>query len=754
MSGYGEVTIPILHGPLYPITPVMHVTGVRPEYSLIAEGTLSGILANYYYPKPGDRPLSDQWIPFDILPREGEYITVRQTKQFRAGGPDESGTTPPELRIQVQALPKTLPPTTLLTPVHICSDYISLGGIIPGAWIHAQLESGANLVSEQARKGAKDRFHLNYNGPLPGGVHIVVWQSVTEKGDSTGDSKKLKYLIEDGKFKEPLAELQFYETPKTCYNEIALANMLDSAYIRVVAPDHGQSFDANNGNVDSYKFAGWLPQAVGAGEPYVAEAYQSFDRCKLKSSVSKSPTIIKTPKLGTPKVSSPLCDDKRTFTVGDLATGQSLWVTRLVNGQPAPDHHYEQRIEPIPGPSVEFQIPENWPLIDPAGAVSFEFVQKGIESCSVASDISEPLRVTIGPPSGSSRERPVLSPGKMYYCSNVLRVDKVTIGASLQILSDNGRMLLPRPIDVTESPMVVHLPGRIYEKTELFALETSCHTGLFSNRIPVVPYEKDRLPDPTFAKAPMAFSRKVDVAGLVPGARAYVVVNSSRRTGSGKLWSQEVDVISERQEIPLNEQLRVGNKVGIVQYLCDATDSSNPSPTGRQVRLLVFPPVQDRDTIFHVQLRVAPFDITAQALQWNINHPQLGPLVAKIESFGWGVDLEYDAQLRHQDVYPGVGFWVVQISVPNPRHLIPGWVQISGKAHIVLYKPGASTPMPGMAQDIQLNARFLRDPTDSSDMDCFDWDVTFTYASDGKIGQWKDSEVPGPVSGLMGKKTC
>lgn len=346
---------PILYGPIYSITPVMHLGGVHTGYNLLATGSVNGLLTNYHYREPGDRPLSDQWIPFETLPAAGEYIVVEQTVSFRAGGPYYSGTTRVDQRVKVGPLPSQLPPVDIKSPIHTCSDYIQLGGLIPGAWVYVQIEGGPMLVAAQARKGTENMFLLSVSVDLTGGKYILVWQGVNEKGDPRGEvklrSNPTRSVIGVSKFKNPLVPPGFSETPRTCYNEIYLSSMLDGAQSGVSAPDDGQSFAAINSDAERWKFEGWLPRAVGSGSPGIAEANQFFARCKLESPTSKSPPIIKTTKLEIPKVETPLCERRTTIEITNLAPGNSLLIESRVNGIPSPARDNQMWAQIIAGSS-------------------------------------------------------------------------------------------------------------------------------------------------------------------------------------------------------------------------------------------------------------------------------------------------------------------------------------------------------------------------------------------------------------------
>jgi hypothetical protein len=88
-------------------------------------------MADVVYSHPGT-PSSDQWIPLNTFPQEGEYIIVEQ-HSAGAGLAVTSGPSPDKV-VQVKVIPKgDLPALIFEAPPNTCSNAIGLEGIIPGA---------------------------------------------------------------------------------------------------------------------------------------------------------------------------------------------------------------------------------------------------------------------------------------------------------------------------------------------------------------------------------------------------------------------------------------------------------------------------------------------------------------------------------------------------------------------------------------------------------------------------------------------
>jgi hypothetical protein len=166
--------------PVYPVTPVLHLTGVQLGWTVSVTGSVSGSLADVTYTHP-DTPSSNQWIPLHFLPKEGEFIIVEQYSD--AGHSVSSGPSPDKV-VQVRALPtRDLPALIVEAPPNTCSNAIGLDGIIPGAWINVEIDGGPLLLRQQARRGTSDVFVLPGSDPLPDGKSLNVWQEIGSPND-------------------------------------------------------------------------------------------------------------------------------------------------------------------------------------------------------------------------------------------------------------------------------------------------------------------------------------------------------------------------------------------------------------------------------------------------------------------------------------------------------------------------------------------------------------------------------------------
>ena len=123
---------------------------------------------------------------------------------------------------------------------------------------------------------------------------------------------------------------------------------------------------------------------------------------------------------------------------------------------------------------------------------------------------------------------------------------------------------------------------RLPPKTLIWAQQRGCGSSYFSRSTEVVPYPEKTLRPVTLITVSGVYGgdRWLKPSGLVIGAKAYVVVDQgqgwSRYTSSGRMYTSEVDVMTETMVMDLNAPLLAGSTVAVIQYLCDASDASIP----------------------------------------------------------------------------------------------------------------------------------------------------------------------------------
>ncbi|KAH8749844.1 hypothetical protein F5882DRAFT_386609 [Hyaloscypha sp. PMI_1271] len=581
---------PIVYGPIYPITPVLHVSGVFKDWTIIVTSWSSAgarNLAQFPYIKP-DTPLGDQWIPLSDLPHEDEYIIVEQyhvdSEHTTSSGPS------PEKAVQVLHLPQPeLPAPIVGAPLHTCSCCIGVEGLIPGAWINVEIDGGPLLLHKQILHGTSDIFVLDENISLPEGAFLNVWQNVpgTDKVQVLESPKVSSGPIQNLKLIQPLRPVFYCGNPSVCTNEVCLRNMLPGVEVRVDAPNGW--FTADITDQETWDFQGYFDNPITGGPPNALVSTQFLARCHLSSLPSQSAPLSQPNHFDTPELEMPICDDQEKIWLHKLVPGAQLRVTRLVgakSGHPTNTGDPSQTRElKIPNTDWLFNIPRDWALTDPNGEVSFQFSQYGIDGCGIKSGTSDPQYVIASTlAAGVQAPTPHLLPDPAYYCSDTLLVDQVTIGTELQIIQTDGQTLTDW-IPVKATSVSIALPKRLTKLPKgvgLQAIQRGCKADRSSNIIKVDAFPMDHLPDPVLppSNPPHPLDKFVYAEELIPGARAYVMVDGSRYDSSGTLWSREQIIISEKQNIILQSPLVWKSHVFVVQYLCGGKDSSSISLPG------------------------------------------------------------------------------------------------------------------------------------------------------------------------------
>ena len=584
---------PILHGPIFPVTPVVHLTGVNLNWNVKVTGTVSGQLADFPYVHP-ETPPFDQWITLSALPKESEILQVEQYT-VDAGQVISSARGLDAVAVSVLPLPIDpfgfLAAPIVISPVHTCSSFIGLDGIIPGAWVDVEIENGPSLVHQQARHGVQDSFDLDESVPLPKGAMLNVWQSVIGNDTKTNlDSHKTKSgPIADLGLTQPLKPVSYYpQEPRTCYNEVSISNMIAGSILHVVAPNNDQSFEANVFDNEKYDFQGWFPQPIGSGPPGYLLADQSLPRCGLSSGKAESALLFETTTLPTPKLVTPICEDQERINLESLVPGALLTIVRLVgakSGTPTNAGDPSQtRIQSLFATATSVDIPDNWSLDDPNGEVSFQISQADVSDCRLESDPSDPLFVVASTDTNGTQLSTLnLSPDPAFVCSTFLFVKGLTIGAELQVFETDGSALLPDWVPVVGTSMVVTLSERLtllQKGNGIHASQRGCTAVQASNTVQVETYPKVVLPDPTFPIPPRPSDKYIYAENLVPGASAYALVDGSIYDQTGSLWSTEQPVIYEKQNIDLQLLLQWKSSVSVVQTLCDVSNSSSVNLPG------------------------------------------------------------------------------------------------------------------------------------------------------------------------------
>lgn len=105
---------PAILGPIYPVSPSIHLQGVFTNAVVTITGSQSGSLASLTYTSADP----DTWLPITKEPVVGEYIVVTQS----INGVDSGKSAGANDEAIVQAVPNPLPIPEITQHLHTCSD--------------------------------------------------------------------------------------------------------------------------------------------------------------------------------------------------------------------------------------------------------------------------------------------------------------------------------------------------------------------------------------------------------------------------------------------------------------------------------------------------------------------------------------------------------------------------------------------------------------------------------------------------------
>lgn len=290
---------------------------------------------------------------------KGEYITVHQTAP---NGLDSGDTPHPPLAAQVMAIPDPLPNPSITQHPHVCSDFINLDALIPGASITVQAH-GATIVQERIERPSQS-FRLDPAASFGPGDTFTAFQEVLIQ-DRTRRSgvTESKPPVEDLGLTNPLPHPDVDPPARACERKATFTHLITGASVYVT--NHGVSYSQDG-------VTGPTQELQWTAFPYPWEegpitAQQAFARCGLTSVVNTG-TVLPASPINPPRVSPDgLYPQSPIIHLSDLADPSELHIQRIVAGHP---ELTQTRSRPNGPTEVDFPIHLDWPLSDPNGAVS------------------------------------------------------------------------------------------------------------------------------------------------------------------------------------------------------------------------------------------------------------------------------------------------------------------------------------------------------------------------------------------------
>jgi hypothetical protein len=532
-------------GPVTPISPFVRVTGVLPtaEVSVLDNGQSIGqaTAAN-----PGEL-----LVPLTTQPALGHSINAVQKT---AMGTSQMSVHP----IMVVDVPDPLPVPVILSALNTCMSDILADGLVPGARVITSIGGqpfGSYVASQTtAWLGIDSKRRIMPNSQVD--IH-----QEAQVGATTRASKSAPILnTPDFQIATDLLPPPVLGPLVECNTSRDFQHAIPGAATTIT--NEGQSEFWINPSA-AFNGYGALPLRTGK-----AEATQAMPRCGRRG---QSITIPVTPAATPPAPTSTqdLCPQTLRLTVSNLAPGGILHVTRQVQIDPAGtswtltpigDHGVGYPSEPV-------DLPPDIVLTDPAGPVFISLTQ---ERCGA---ISPQTLVKVAPVGGPFGAPTIVEP--LVDCSGGIPIKGAHPAAIVQAIDASSRIPLSDPTSVTQAEFVMRPWFPLAAGTKILIRQQGCNADGDSHVVKVQPLPQP-LAVPKIVEPVRPQAAWVKVAGVVPGARLYLLVNNQLRPGSVYVYS-DVGIIPITGAV-----LAEKDTLFVIQALCDK--SSSPEGLGVTVK--------------------------------------------------------------------------------------------------------------------------------------------------------------------------
>lgn len=455
----------------------------------------------------------------------GAQVTAQQTL-----GADVSPQSPEPLA--VQARPPVVGPVVYRSQLYICGECLWLGGMVPGATFELRV-AGAVRGAGTAHTG---EVHVGLTVPTaPGEVFEAQQTACGAAGVPTPSPGPDGVGVVEGRTQ--LLAPVVVPPLRECQRAVAVGNLYEGS--RVTLARTGGPGAAGCPISKSTQF-GVQPLVLGE----TVTARQEFAACRLVSPDSGPVVVQSAAPVPPPTVRGPLCSGATAVTLTDLIPGATVEI--LESGA-------------VLGTAEAYAVTSTFSLPPlTAGAT----VTARQELCGIWSAESAGVLVDRRP---TRLPAPVVV-GPLYVCGSVVRVRNLKPGVKVSVIST----LLGAPIGeqvVFATEADIEVAPLLIEGDDIFAVQTGCGSSR-SRPEPVLPLPE--LQPPEIQRPLNDCLTAVTVAGVVPGARVDVYVNS--------LWRGSADAAATTVVVPVSPRLRAGDRVKARQRIC-----TDITPFGREL---------------------------------------------------------------------------------------------------------------------------------------------------------------------------
>jgi hypothetical protein len=524
----------------------------------------------------------------------GEGVTATQTV-----GPT---TSPPSNQpVPVTAVPSPLPTPIFASPVSECMRALALAGLVPGATV--TVEGNAGVLASIDTPTTSAWVDLDESIALDSGEVLRARQSVSGATSAVATSPPLARII----VREGLPAPVLHQPLRACEPSVLVSSLIPTSDLDLI--------DANGTRTYvSIADAFW---ANGQLEPGTLSARQRLPRC---GGASPDTNVTVGPATAPPApILNPFCPEAKRIVASGLKVGGvlTLWSQPSTGGP-----RTELGAIGIGSSVAQVDLPE---AVGGSGPIMRVVARQTLcELEGPEGSASEFARSGSAPP-----PRPKIV-GPLHDCLRAVPADGLFTGVLTQAWSV-GRNLPLSDLIIVPAPKArisTWFPLPAGDKVEI--RQFGCGAPSPSATEPVRPVPSP-LPAPTVIAPVRPGAQVVPIRGVLPGARAALLVDGQERAATDDTWTGEV-------RLWLPTPLHQGERLWAVQRLCSSSSptegegvvvtkgrlsvEANPVsvPGGRQVTMTVR--ARDTDTGAEIPgLRVllggVQVGVTGTAFAWT-----------------------------------------------------------------------------------------------------------------------------------------
>jgi len=488
------------------------------------------------------------WIVVPLIATLAAKQKVTATQNYQGGDPSipvTSGESDFSAPVEVQPVPKPLPPLAFVSGLSSCMDSVLMGGLIPGTQvdIHVGSPAGPLVVS-----GAPSQ---------PTGVPPIQWFGLAAIPVPAGSTLYAQQRL--GKDKSPMTPsvpvagppvtlgwpVEIITPVRPCQMALGLAKLTPGANISVT----------NNATVIASATVPWPAYTLAPLPPFKAgtiSVAQYFARCyQVPAAGPKSVPVMDAP-LPTPSVGYPLCADVKQLSVSNLLAGEVLIVQRVV--QTSSTTHTTSVIgaQGVSKETATVFLPKSFQPTDPGGPVSL-WIEVSLCGATAPSPVVVPVAAVASYPA------PTVPP-PLYACARSVLVHGAHPGSVIQIFSGSAPVPRSNPVVATTPDLVVGLWTPLVAGESIFAKQTGCGADGVSKPSVGVLGLPSSLPTPHIYNPVRPGATSVLVTNVYPGAQVYLMVNGVLRTAA--------DATGTSIPMPTGTPLGNQDKLQAFQTLC------------------------------------------------------------------------------------------------------------------------------------------------------------------------------------------